>query len=182
MDGSTHITAETDDQVLDELAQLGLALARDLQQAALAAKQPEEKARLAAAFHKVARGVRQGIALKQKLVRDSQAFACEIAPKLVRAEAEAAERRRGRLQSHLERVLWDEFDYAEAADYYILMGAVREALLAEAQVAGFTDQTFEDQLAAYRERFRPDLWDFSEDDIDDADDLPVPRPGRPDSS
>src|SRR4051812_19045065 len=50
-------------QMLGELAEMTLVLARDLQQAALAATDADEKVRLATAFHRIGRGVRQSVAL-----------------------------------------------------------------------------------------------------------------------
>ncbi|HVI30674.1 hypothetical protein, partial [Phenylobacterium sp.] len=55
--------------MLAELAAMSLTLARDLQNRALEAETPEEAAKLAAAFHRVARGLRQTLALELKVIR-----------------------------------------------------------------------------------------------------------------
>ncbi|HVI34393.1 hypothetical protein [Phenylobacterium sp.] len=57
-------------RILAELAGLSLELARDLQARALAAESAEDAAKLAAAFHRTARCVRQCLALEAKLVHD----------------------------------------------------------------------------------------------------------------
>ncbi len=62
--------AEQDIRWLDELSELGMAMARDLQGQALAATEAGEKADLALAFQRTARSVRQTIALKAQLERD----------------------------------------------------------------------------------------------------------------
>ncbi|HVI30482.1 hypothetical protein [Phenylobacterium sp.] len=55
--------------MLAELAAMSLTLARDLQTRALEAETPEEAAKLAAAFHRVSRGLRQTLALELKVIR-----------------------------------------------------------------------------------------------------------------
>ena len=59
------------EQVLGELAELGLMLARDLATEARACEDPDAKAALAAAFQKTARTVRLTRALDAKLDRDA---------------------------------------------------------------------------------------------------------------
>ncbi|MCR5879149.1 hypothetical protein [Phenylobacterium sp. J367] len=54
---------------LRALAGMSLELCRDLQQRALNAESPEDAVRLATAFHRVSRGLRQTLALELKLVR-----------------------------------------------------------------------------------------------------------------
>ncbi|WP_334165496.1 hypothetical protein, partial [Phenylobacterium sp.] len=55
--------------MLAELAAMSLTLARDLQNRALEADTPAEAAKLAAAFQRVARGLRQTLALELKVIR-----------------------------------------------------------------------------------------------------------------
>ncbi|HET6972096.1 MAG TPA: hypothetical protein VFH92_13295, partial [Phenylobacterium sp.] len=62
--------ASRDAEILDELAELGLELARGLQERALAAAGAQDASTLAMAFQRVARTVRQSLALKGKLRRD----------------------------------------------------------------------------------------------------------------
>lgn len=62
---------DRDAEILDELAELGLELARGLQARALAADSPQEASSLATAFQRAARTVRQCLALKCKLAHDA---------------------------------------------------------------------------------------------------------------
>lgn len=68
------------DEMLAELAELDLALARKVQAAALAAEGPNEVADLARAYQRVARSLRQTLALKAKLQRDRAAAAPPARP------------------------------------------------------------------------------------------------------
>src|ERR1700761_3531589 len=94
---SAAVRRERQDAVLAELSELGLTLARDLHARALAAETPVEAEKLALAFPRVSRGVRQTCALELKLERarrlvDREAATDELeaAARLAReAEAEA---------------------------------------------------------------------------------------------
>ena len=57
-------------RILAELAGLSLELSRDLQARALAAETVEDATKLAAAFHRTARAVRQCLALEARLIHD----------------------------------------------------------------------------------------------------------------
>ena len=117
--------------ILGELAELGLALARDLAAQARACEDPEQQAALVEAFHKTSRTVRLTLALDAKLDRDAarearDAEACasrtEAAPAMTtpmthapwRAEPTAAAARKGRVRSLMNRLLWDESEGDEA--------------------------------------------------------------------
>jgi hypothetical protein len=69
---------ERQDAVLAELSELGLSLARELHARALAAETPVEAEKLALAFQRVSRGVRQTLALELKLDRDRRALDREV--------------------------------------------------------------------------------------------------------
>jgi hypothetical protein len=107
---------ETRMKMLGELAEMTLVLARDLQQAALTAETTDEKVRLADAFHKVGRGVRQSLALHAKLERDAQAAEREAAAQAAPAAAADQARRQRRaagLESAIERLIWTEREKLE---------------------------------------------------------------------
>jgi hypothetical protein len=108
-------------RLLAELAEIGMAAARELGAAITEAETPERKATLATALHKVSRSVRQSIFLEARLVRD-----------LVRAEREAAveargeakrrtEQRKGQLAALVERRIWDEHEEDEGRGIEILL-------------------------------------------------------------
>lgn len=106
--------AERQSAMLDELAELGLALARDLQRRALQAEAPQEAASLADAFHRVARSVRQSLALQARLAREVRQ---DVADEQVEADRErrvAAHRRKKVLAEALERIVWTECEADEA--------------------------------------------------------------------
>src|SRR5437588_328968 len=73
-------------RITGRLAELGMALAEDLQAAALAAEEPAQKAALADGFHKLSRSVRQSLALEARLAREAQ-----------RAHRDAEDRRQAEL-------------------------------------------------------------------------------------
>jgi hypothetical protein len=102
--------AERHAQVLAELAELGLGVARRLAELALAAETPKEAADLGVAFHRVSRSVRQTLALDARLARDHLRLGAEV-----REEAEAqrrvrCERRKGQVWKTLEAEVWREYE------------------------------------------------------------------------
>jgi hypothetical protein len=138
-------------RMLGELAELGLVLARDLQQAALVAETTEEKARLADAFHKVGRGVRQSLALHARLERDAA-----VAKQQDEAPAQAApssdelksrrEGRAARLKCEVERLIWTERERLDAEPFTLRIRLGR-LVANEARAEHFLDTAPEIQLA-----------------------------------
>ena len=99
--------------MLRELAAMSLTLARDLQQRALQAETPDEAARLAAAFQRVSRGLRQTLALELKVIRyrDEQAHeAARTAEACAAPRPEAVARRREEVRRLTSRAIWTEHD------------------------------------------------------------------------
>jgi hypothetical protein len=120
--------------MLGELAELGLMVARELAVRTRESEDVDQTVALAGAFQKVSRVVRLTLALDVKLerdfVRDAQAQAREAqeadaeAAARDRAEAPRAppspiEARKGRVQSLLNRLLWNECE-GESEDYNVL--------------------------------------------------------------
>ena len=64
--------------ILAELAEIGMAMARGLREEFEAAETPEAKARSMATFPKIARAVRQCLALESKLTTDARREAAEV--------------------------------------------------------------------------------------------------------
>lgn len=108
--------AERHGRVLAELSELGLGLARDLQQRALAADSPEAAADLAAAFHRISRSVRQTLALEARLERERRRRAQEDAIELERQRPQRAERRAAEVRTAVERLIWTEAESEERAE------------------------------------------------------------------
>jgi hypothetical protein len=128
---------ETRMKMLGELAEMALVLARDLKEAALVAKTTDEKVRLADAFQKVGRGVRQSLALHAKMERDAQAAQCEAGPPADQIKARR-EGRAARIKSEVERLIWTEREKLEE-EPYVLRNRLTELLAAEARSETFLD-------------------------------------------
>lgn len=111
--------------MLRELAAMSLTLARELQQRALQAETPDEAVKLATAFHRVSRGLRQTLALELKVVRyrDDQAREAQAAAEAAAAAARPAaiERRREQVRHAASRAIWVEHErpdwQAEGEDF-----------------------------------------------------------------
>ncbi|MCR5877665.1 hypothetical protein [Phenylobacterium sp. J367] len=108
---------------LRALAGMSLELCRDLQQRALDAENPEDAVRLATAFHRVSRGLRQTLALELKLVRykDDLHFKAQekadLAEAKAKAEAEtreiAVDQRRDGVWTRVGDCFWTEHEGAD---------------------------------------------------------------------
>ena len=137
-------------EALRALTALGVELASSIQAAALAAKRAEEKQGLAMAFARVARSVRQSIALDAKLARDAQRTAREVTDETRRtAEAKIA-RRRKLVKLALERQIWNEADGSEAE---VLLDELDDALEGDELAEEFADEP----VTARIHRIRADL-------------------------
>src|SRR5690606_31011204 len=106
-------------RILAEMAGMGLEIARDLRERALAA---ETAVRLARAFHTVSRGVRQSLALELKVISFRNALHREVAEGEAQAKAaEAAaraprvDRRREEIGSRVEQLIYTEYEGYEDA-------------------------------------------------------------------
>jgi hypothetical protein len=147
---------ETRMKMLGELAEMALVLARDLQQAALAAKTADEKVRLADAFHKVGRGVRQSLALHAKMERDVQA--AEREPPTPPADQIKARRegRAARIKSEVERLIWTEREKLEE-EPYVLRARLTQLLAVESRAETFLDTDPDLQVARLCQALRVPL-------------------------
>lgn len=137
--------------LLGELAELGMKVARDLQARVAAAESDEAAQGIALAFQRVARAVRQTLALEARLARDAAAEVRAQAQEGLAERREAARRRAGARQTHIRSVVAQEIfrDYEdEEVDAWltVLEAALDEAALDEA----FLDQPVEAAIAAIR--------------------------------
>ena len=109
--------------MLAELAAMSLTLARDLQNRALEAESADEAAKLAAAFHRVARGLRQTLALELKVIRYKDEAAREAgavppqSPAVEAAAASAPDPAVARRLAAVRRRIRDAWSEHEAADW-----------------------------------------------------------------
>ena len=137
---------ERQGRVLGELAELGLAFARDLKARVEAVTSVQDAEKLALAFHRVTRTVRLTLALESKLARERH----EIG-KLDRASArQATYARKGQVRAVVSRDIWNETE-GEAAE--ALIEALDERLEEDALFAKFLDGPVEAAIA----RIRADL-------------------------
>lgn len=116
-------------RLLGELAELSMDLARDMQARAKAAETPEAATALAGAFHRIARGVRQTLALEAKLRRDDHALARAELAEAQRATPAQIQRRRGQVQDAVARAVWDEAEGEEAEDLLEMLDMVLDDLM-----------------------------------------------------
>jgi len=135
--------------MLGELVELGLMVARELAVRTRESKDVEQTVALAGAFQKVSRVVRLTVALDFKLERDAARDARDEAREAQQAEAEAAEQRQAeapaatpnpiearkdRVQSLLNRLLWNECE-GDSDEYEVLFDDL-SARLDEAALSG----------------------------------------------
>ena len=140
-----------DVRMLEELAEVGMDLARELRSRLL--ERTEGEGELALAFTRVARAVRQSVMLKQRLISDRET-------RDRKAEAERMERpvvdlgwvlgkqtpgsiRKDTVRNGVENAIEDEFDAADAED---LLDAVYERLDAY-DAAEFVDRPIGEMMA-----------------------------------
>lgn len=148
---------------LTELAELGMALARDVQGRAMAATDKKAKADLTLAFHRVSRSVRQTMALEARLERDLRLALREAAGEAARATLERVQNKRALVRTAVERLVWTEVEDDEAAEN--LVDEVGAFAFALSQEEGFLDLPVEACIA----RLRADLGLAAADTTDDGE-------------
>jgi D-serine deaminase-like pyridoxal phosphate-dependent protein len=150
------VKRERAEQILGELAELSLMLARDLAVQARAAEDTEEKVALTAAFQKMARTTRLTLALDAKLdrdaARDAAAAARAAEEAAVDAAAEAAHRhltdpspeetQKRRVKGVLNRLLWNESE-GDQEEYEVLVEDLDARLYEAEDAPGFADMPIE---------------------------------------
>ncbi|MET0271564.1 MAG: hypothetical protein ABW360_01095 [Phenylobacterium sp.] len=109
-------SSDRDEAMLAELAELDLALARRVHAFAMAAEDPEQVGALARGYQRVARSLRQTLALKAKLTSDRAADRRANPPPAPRYDAARAARRQDELRVAMRRVIWKEAE-DERADW-----------------------------------------------------------------
>jgi hypothetical protein len=98
------------------LFQHGLDLALQMQADAMAAEAPEERARIARAFHSISRGVRQTAALRIRIAREAQRAEQDDQSQVVRLDVERAARRKAQVKATVERLIWTETESDDSAE------------------------------------------------------------------
>lgn len=187
MSSPEPITPDADDRhslMLRRLASLSLELAESLQTRALAAETTEEAARAAEAFHKVARGLRQTLALELRVIRFRKELERENNADPVRqlearqkADARAAvvNWKRTQVCDYIAPLIWNERERDEAT---ALLARFNTWLDATEQRPGFEYAELDDLLEEACEvlGFDPGLifcgGDHPHDDADAEDPAP----------
>ncbi|HEY0435649.1 MAG TPA: hypothetical protein VGC92_03360 [Phenylobacterium sp.] len=135
------------DSILAELSELAIGVARDMAGKVAEAGSAQEAAAAASGFHKVARAVRQTIALEMKLERDRKALEREDSKHAAGERQARVARRRLRLRTAVGRMAWSEVETDEAEN---LCDHLDDLLAEDALEEGFADVPFEDQVARLR--------------------------------
>jgi len=104
---------ERSDLILDELAKLGLVLARNLQQRALETCDHDQAVRLAQAFHLLSRSVRQSLALTEKLQRDRKRDLRDDEIHTERRTSSHRDARKAHVRAAVRRLVWTEAERSE---------------------------------------------------------------------
>jgi hypothetical protein len=131
--------AERHGRVLQELAELGMTHARAVTAQASVAD-PARANDLALAFSRIARAVRQTLALEARLAEDRKTAVTEIAQR----RAFAARDRRSRVENLVERAIDAEASDAEAENLY---ADLQERLEDADDLAGFYDRSVPEIVA-----------------------------------
>jgi hypothetical protein len=157
---------ERAEQILGELTELSLMLARDLAVQARAAEDAQEKATLMTAFRNMTRTTRLTLALDSKLDRDAAAAAREAAAAAEAAAADARlresrimqaaeaahrhlteppspeENQKRRVKGVLNRLLWNESE-GDQEEYEVLLEDLDARLYEAEDAPGFADMPIE---------------------------------------
>ncbi|MBS0363968.1 MAG: hypothetical protein JSR98_21555 [Proteobacteria bacterium] len=156
---------ERAEQILGELSELGLMLARDLATAARAAETPEEKVALVEAFQKTSRAVRLTLALDFKLQRQAERDAADAAREAAKdaadiqlsesrimkaaqaalvemTEPSREENQKRRVRAVLNRLIWNEAE-GDDEEYDVLIEDLDARLWEIEDAPGFAETPIE---------------------------------------
>jgi hypothetical protein len=143
-------------QMLGELAELSLSLARRLHGQAMAAEAPAEAERAALSFHRISRSLRQTLALEARLERETQRFALEAERRAEAARQARTAARRRQVQGAVEGLIWTE---VERSDTHEALRRLKLVLEVEAEEPGFVEAPLEVLVAGVcQEIGLPAVW------------------------
>ncbi|MFC3068530.1 hypothetical protein [Phenylobacterium soli] len=129
---------------LSRLFHLGMELAERIQQDAMEAEEPADRAKLATAFHRISRSVRQTAALKLRLEREAKRAVREDQA-AVRADRERqVDLRKTKVKAQVEQLIWTEHEGEEADRCESILD---DLLDADALQDDFLDQDLDTQVA-----------------------------------
>jgi hypothetical protein len=172
MSDASEDRAERQGRMLDELAELGMSLARRLHERAMEAEDAEEAERLALAFHRLSRSVRQTLALQARLERDARRDLVETERHAEAVRTERVNARRAQVDAHVSRLIWTEAERSEIGD---LLVELTRTLTEESLGEGFLDGPVE----ALIERIKAELGLAANDPAKDPGPPGAAREARP---
>jgi hypothetical protein len=105
--------AEAHEQALGLLADRTLKLALHLQESAMEIEDPDQKVRLALAFHRVGRGLRQTLALHKRFVGERVAGDAKAEREAEEAREAPRDWKCARVRHAMERLVWTEHERDE---------------------------------------------------------------------
>jgi hypothetical protein len=140
--------AARQDRLLAEFSELSLVVARELSARVVAVGDAGEAATLAKAFHSVGRSLRQTIALEMKVERDRKHLEREDAGEVARQGELRVRRRKARLRSAVQRLVWTEHEGDEAE---VLIDHLDDLLAEDALDDAFANEDFDAQVARLRD-------------------------------
>jgi hypothetical protein len=168
-------TPDRDEEMLARLAQFDLTAAERVHGRLMAAEESSEIAELGRTYQRIARSLRQTLALKAKLKRDREDAAARPAPPAKPPGGVAVARRMRELRAAVARVIWNEAERAEAPDFADYVGeALDDLITAEMLSDRFCDETLEDHVAQVCL-----VLDLPPEDAERWRDLPDPPDGEP---
>ena len=130
-------------RMLEELSDRCLAATRILEQRLQAAETAEDAACLGAALHRMARGLRQSLALEARLEADARRAEREDLAEVERQQKAGVSRRQAQVRAAVERLIWTEAEGREAEQ---LISDLEERLDEEALYDAFTADPVETHI------------------------------------
>jgi hypothetical protein len=176
----SEASPDPDEEILARLAAFDLAAAERVHGRLMAAEDAAEIAELGRTYQRVARSLRQTLALKAKLKRDRETAAKDAPPAPPPPTGLVAIARRERdLRQAVRRVIWNEAEDADSAT--LLEEMFNELMIDEIPRGGFRAEALDEHVirvcleldlsldAAERWRDLPEAPPEEEDDPDEAD-------------
>lgn len=137
-----EVTISREEQMLGELAELDLALAKRVHAKAMAAEEPDQINSLSRTYQRVARSVRQTLALKARMQLQREKAAREAPPAPIVRDPVRIARRADDLRVAVKRVISAEYEYEYENDRDEGMRDYLRGLLEECLVDGSADDGF----------------------------------------
>jgi len=134
-------------RILAELAEIGMTIARGLRAEAETGETPEAQAQAVTAFPRVARAVRQTLALEAKLKRDARREAVEVEAHARRELDLRIRRRKALVRAEMRRSISDATPDDDDELFHDRIEDLRDRLDIDLLDADFADRPLEDVIA-----------------------------------